>query len=78
MYDFFIFGELKKMKDTKETKEQLTAELVESEEKYRILVEMASDCIHIETIEGRILECNAAPVLFLVIIFVSFRLSCVG
>lgn len=60
MYDFFIFGELKKMKDTKETKEQLTAELVESEEKYRILVEMASDCIHIETIEGRILECNAA------------------
>lgn len=48
------------MKDTKETKEQLTAELVESEEKYRILVEMASDCIHIETIEGRILECNAA------------------
>lgn len=48
------------MKDTKETKEQLTAELVESEEKYRILVEMASDCIHIETVEGRILECNAA------------------
>lgn len=48
------------MKDTKETKEQLTAGLVESEEKYRILVEMASDCIHIETIEGRILECNAA------------------
>lgn len=48
------------MKDTKKSKEQLIAELVESEEKYRIQVEMASDCIHIETIEGRILECNAA------------------
>lgn len=48
------------MKDTKKTKEQLIAELVESEEKYRILVEFASDCIHIETIEGRILECNIA------------------
>lgn len=60
MYNFFIFGELKKMKDTKKSKEQLIAELAESEEKYRIQVEMASDCIHIETIEGRILECNAA------------------
>ena len=60
MYDFFIFGELKKMKDTKKTKEQLTAELAESEEKYRIQVEMATDAIFLETVEGRILECNAA------------------
>jgi PAS domain S-box-containing protein len=48
------------MKDTKKTEEQLIAELTKSEEKYRILVELASDCIHIETVEGRILECNTA------------------
>ncbi len=29
-----------------------------SEEKYRILVEMATDAIFLETTEGRILECN--------------------
>ncbi|RXG62741.1 PAS domain S-box protein [Candidatus Atribacteria bacterium 1244-E10-H5-B2] len=48
------------MKDTKKTKEQLTAELAESEEKYRIQVEMATDAVFLETVEGRILECNAA------------------
>ena len=31
-----------------------------SEEKYRILVEMATDAIFLETTEGRILECNTA------------------
>ena len=34
--------------------------LRENEEKYRILVEMATDGILIETVEGRILECNTA------------------
>ena len=48
------------MKDTEKNKEQLIAELAESEEKYRIQVEMASDCIQIETVEGRVLECNTA------------------
>lgn len=48
------------MKGTKKSKEQLIAELVESEEKYRIRVEMASDAVFLETVEGRILECNAA------------------
>jgi len=48
------------MKDTKKTEEKLIAELAESEEKYRIEVEMATDAVFLETIEGRILECNAA------------------
>ncbi len=44
-----------------EIKHQQTEEtLRESEEKYRILVELASDGILIETVEGRILECNSA------------------
>lgn len=34
--------------------------LWESEEKFRILVEMATDAIFVETIKGRILECNTA------------------
>lgn len=34
--------------------------LRESEEKHRILVEMATDAIFLETTEGRILECNTA------------------
>jgi len=33
------------MKDTKKNKEQLIAELAESEEKYRIQVEMATDAV---------------------------------
>ena len=48
------------MKDTKKTEEKLIAELAESEEKYRIQVEMATDAVFLETIEGRILECNTA------------------
>ncbi|MEA2087549.1 MAG: PAS domain S-box protein, partial [Candidatus Caldatribacteriota bacterium] len=48
------------MKDTKKTEEQLIAKLAESEEKYRILVEMAADAVFIETVEGRVLECNTA------------------
>ena len=48
------------MKDTKKSKERLIAELVESEEKYRIQVEMATDAIFLETVEGRILEYNTA------------------
>jgi PAS domain S-box-containing protein len=48
------------MKDAKKSKEQLIAELAESEEKYRIQVEMATDAVFLETIEGRILECNIA------------------
>jgi len=39
LYNFFILGVLKKMKDAKKTKEQLIAELVESEEKYRTVFE---------------------------------------
>jgi len=31
-----------------------------SEEKYRILVEMATSAVFLETVEGRILECNKA------------------
>jgi len=34
--------------------------LRESEEKYRILVKMATDAIFVETVEGLILECNTA------------------
>ncbi|MBU4348812.1 PAS domain S-box protein [bacterium] len=48
------------MKDTKKTEEQLIAELAESEEKYRIQVEMATDAVFLETVEGRVLECNTA------------------
>ena len=48
------------MKDTKKSKEQLIAELAESEEKHRIQVEMATDAVFLETVEGRILECNIA------------------
>lgn len=55
-----FLGDLKKMKGTKKSKEQLITELAESEEKYRIQVEMATDAVFLETVEGRILECNAA------------------
>ena len=48
------------MKDTKKTEEQLIVELAESEEKYRIQVEMATDAVFIETVEGRVLECNTS------------------
>jgi len=48
------------MKDAKKTKEQLIVELAESEEKYRIQVEMAADAVLLETVEGRILESNTA------------------
>ena len=48
------------MKDTKKTEKQLITELAESEEKYRIQVEMAADAVFLETVEGRILECNTA------------------
>lgn len=40
--------------------QQIEETLGESEEKYRILVELAADGILIETVEGRILECNTA------------------
>ncbi|MBU4226889.1 MAG: PAS domain S-box protein, partial [Candidatus Atribacteria bacterium] len=40
--------------------QQIEKALTDNEEKYRILVEMATDCIHIETVEGRVLECNTA------------------
>ncbi len=39
---------------------QIEKTLGENVEKYRILVEMAADGILIETVEGRILECNTA------------------
>ncbi len=48
------------MKDKKKTEEKLITELAESEEKYRIQVEMATDAVFLETTEGRILECNTA------------------
>jgi len=49
--------ELKKM----EIKHQQIEEtLGENEEKYRTLVELADDGVFIETVEGRILECNTA------------------
>ncbi|MCK4241365.1 MAG: PAS domain S-box protein, partial [Candidatus Atribacteria bacterium] len=40
--------------------QQIEESLRESEEKFRILVEMATDGIFIETVKGRILECNTA------------------
>ncbi|TET98795.1 MAG: PAS domain S-box protein, partial [Candidatus Stahlbacteria bacterium] len=40
--------------------QQVEESLRENEEKFRILVEMATDAILIETIEGRILECNTS------------------
>jgi len=39
---------------------QIEETLGENEEKYRILVELAADGVLIETVEGRILECNTA------------------
>lgn len=39
---------------------QIEETLGGNEEKYRILVELAADGVVIETVEGRILECNAA------------------
>ena len=60
-----LIDELKKLRQQiarlqkSENKHQKIEEtLSESEEKFRILVEMATDCIHIETVEGCILECN--------------------
>lgn len=40
--------------------QQIEETLRESEEKYRILSEATTDCILIETAEGRVLECNTA------------------
>lgn len=40
--------------------QQIEETLRESEEKYRILSEATTDCILIETVEGRVLECNTA------------------
>ena len=40
--------------------QQVEESLRESEGKFRILVEMATDAIFLETTEGRILECNTA------------------
>ena len=40
--------------------QQVEETLSENEEKYRILSEATTDCILIETVEGRILECNTA------------------
>jgi len=40
--------------------QQVEESLRESEEKFRILVEMAANAIFLETIEGCILECNTA------------------
>ena len=40
--------------------QQIEETLSENEEKYRILSEATTDCILIETVEGRILECNTA------------------
>lgn len=40
--------------------QQIEETLRESEEKYRILSEATTDCILIETAEGRVLECNVA------------------
>jgi len=39
---------------------QIEEALTESKEKYRILVELSADGVLIETVEGRILECNIA------------------
>lgn len=40
--------------------QQMEETLCECEEKYRILSEATTDCIFIETVEGRVLECNTA------------------
>lgn len=40
--------------------QQMEETLCECEEKYRILSETTTDCIFIETVEGRVLECNTA------------------
>ncbi|GAG26293.1 unnamed protein product, partial [marine sediment metagenome] len=40
--------------------QQIEEILGENEEKYRTLIELAADGVLIETIEGRILECNTA------------------
>jgi len=39
---------------------QIEEALIESEEKYRILVKLAIDGVLIETVDGRMLECNTA------------------
>jgi len=48
----------KKLQKEFEKLKQVEESLRDSEEKFRILVEMATDAIFLETIEGRILECN--------------------
>jgi len=60
-----LIDELKKLRQqiarlqkSENKHQQIEETLSESEEKFRILVEMATDCIHIETVEGCILECN--------------------
>jgi diguanylate cyclase (GGDEF)-like protein/PAS domain S-box-containing protein len=40
--------------------QQIEKASTDNEEKYRILIELAADGIFIETVEGRILECNTA------------------
>ena len=48
----------KKLQKEFEKLKKIEKSLRDSEEKYRILVEMAVDAIFLETTEGRILECN--------------------
>ena len=60
LVQFYYFKGFKRMKNVEKNKEQLVARLAESEEKYRIQVEMAADAVFLETVEGRILECNTA------------------
>ena len=53
-------GTNKKVQEEYVKFKQVEESLRDNEEKYRILVEMAVEGIHIETVEGRILECNTA------------------
>jgi diguanylate cyclase (GGDEF)-like protein/PAS domain S-box-containing protein len=52
--------QITELKKSETKHRQIEETLTESEGKYRILVELAADGVFIETVEGRILECNTA------------------
>lgn len=55
-----LHRQIDELEKSKIKHQQMEETLCECEEKYRILSEATTDCIFIETVEGRVLECNTA------------------